>query len=126
VDFGNVQIREYTQVIGDHPSCSSGCPLSLGWDYIQTEPESLQDYEQHKKEQQQQQQQDQQQQQEQQQDRKKRLDELRLSDEERHERLVANEVSETEIRRVMRRLHRERECSVRCHLKTKAQFFCEY
>jgi hypothetical protein len=26
----------------------------------------------------------------------------------------------------MRRLHRERECSVRCHLKTKAQFFCEY
>lgn len=104
VDFGMVQVRTYEQVIGDHPQCSSGCPLSLGWDYTQEEPQSVVEYEQHR-------------------ERERSLDDLLLSDEQRHDRLVANEVPEIEIRRCLRRLHRERECSVRCQTKAKAEFF---
>lgn len=33
VKFANILIREYDIVIGDHPCCTLGCPLSLGWDY---------------------------------------------------------------------------------------------
>ena len=106
VGFGNVEVRQYEQVIGDHPHCSSGCPLSLGWDYQDGEPETLTDYETNK-------------------DHVRTLDELRLSDEERRERLLANAVTDIEIRQGLRRLHRERECSKRCHMKAKAQFFCE-
>ena len=103
VGFGNVQVRQYEQVIGDHPHCSSGCPLTLGWAYVQDEPESIADFESHKN--------------------VRTHDELRLSDEERHDRLVAHEVSDLEIRRMLRRLHRERECSIKCQMKAKAQFF---
>jgi len=77
----------------------------LGWDYREEEAESLGDYETNK-------------------DHVRKLDELRLSDEERRERLLANEVTDAEIHRCLRRLHRERECSKRCHLEAKAQFFC--
>uniref|UniRef100_A0A6S8PQS7 Uncharacterized protein n=1 Tax=Amphora coffeiformis TaxID=265554 RepID=A0A6S8PQS7_9STRA len=105
VGFGNVEVRQYEQVIGDHPHCHSGCPLALGWDYREEEPEPLCDYENNK-------------------DQVRKFDELRLSDEERRGRLLANEVPDAEIRRCLRRLHRERECSKRCHLKAKAQFFC--
>jgi hypothetical protein len=34
VHFKLVQIRFYEQVIGDNPSCSSGAPISLGWNYV--------------------------------------------------------------------------------------------
>lgn len=104
VGFGNVQVRLYEEVIGDHPHCSSGCPLSLGWNYVQQEPESITDYEDHK-------------------EHTRKQDELRLSDQERHDRLMAMQVSDMEIRRSLRRLHRERECSVKCQMKAKAQFF---
>merc|ERR1712032_778697 len=33
VNFSNILIREYDIVIGDHPCCTMGCPLSLGWEY---------------------------------------------------------------------------------------------
>lgn len=33
VCFKNVEIREYCITIGDNPSCTSGCPISLGWEY---------------------------------------------------------------------------------------------
>ena len=107
VGFDKVEIRQYEQVIGDHPHCSSGCPLSLGWDYVQEESESVSDYEENK----------------QQHGHIRKAEELRLSDQERHDRLLANEVSDTEIRRSLRRLHRERECSLKCQMKAKAQFF---
>ena len=31
VTFTSVQIREYSTILGDHPCCPSGPPLSLGW-----------------------------------------------------------------------------------------------
>lgn len=33
VHFGTSSIRTYPQVLGEHPYCSMGCPLELGWDY---------------------------------------------------------------------------------------------
>lgn len=46
VQFKHVTIREYTQVIGDNPSCSIGAPVSLGWDYIMMiDKYNLNDYE---------------------------------------------------------------------------------
>ena len=33
VAFGNVQVREYRVVLGDHPCCTDGFPLTLDWAY---------------------------------------------------------------------------------------------
>jgi hypothetical protein len=41
VTFGDCHVRSYAQVLGDHPYCSMGCPLSLGWDYQQEPPSSI-------------------------------------------------------------------------------------
>ena len=32
VSFAKINIREHSQVLGDHPSCSRGPPVSLGWE----------------------------------------------------------------------------------------------
>ena len=44
VRFGECAVRSYAQVLGDHPSCSLGCPLELGWDYQQFEAISVDDH----------------------------------------------------------------------------------
>jgi hypothetical protein len=44
VRFGECAVRRYGQVLGDHPSCSLGCPLELGWDYQQLEAVCVDDY----------------------------------------------------------------------------------
>jgi len=31
VSFESLHIREYNRTIGDNPSCSGGCPISIGW-----------------------------------------------------------------------------------------------
>lgn len=31
--FGNIEIRQYTRVLGDNPACPAGPPISLGWKY---------------------------------------------------------------------------------------------
>jgi hypothetical protein len=40
-----VQIREYARCLGDNPSCSSGPPVSIGWDYSDNTVVSLDKYE---------------------------------------------------------------------------------
>ena len=34
VGFSTIEVRQYSQVCGDNPSCSEGVPISIGWDYI--------------------------------------------------------------------------------------------
>ena len=45
VGFGNVQVRHYNIVIGDHPLCTEGLPLSLGWNYTSDDDLTLDEYE---------------------------------------------------------------------------------
>lgn len=45
VSFGNCEVRTYTQVLGDHPCCSEGCPIQLGWSYTREESMKVDDYE---------------------------------------------------------------------------------
>jgi hypothetical protein len=33
VSFKSTTIRGYDRIIGDNPSCSGGCPISIGWNY---------------------------------------------------------------------------------------------
>ena len=45
VRFGGCLVRSYSQVLGDHPCCSTGCPLSLGWEYEESPEIKVEEYE---------------------------------------------------------------------------------
>lgn len=50
VSFSNLlEIREHEIIIGDHPCCSDGMPLALGWDHSETELVDIDIYGQRKK-----------------------------------------------------------------------------
>ncbi|KAL7527757.1 hypothetical protein ACHAXR_002118 [Thalassiosira sp. AJA248-18] len=38
VRFGTVTIRDYDMILGDHPCCSCGPPVTIDWTYRQNEP----------------------------------------------------------------------------------------
>lgn len=46
VSFSNLEIREYNVALSDHPDCSHGPPIQLGWEYCEQEPVSVDAYEQ--------------------------------------------------------------------------------
>jgi hypothetical protein len=97
VAFSHVEVRQYEQVVGDHPCCRTGCPLTLGWHYrVDARGEGV---------------------------RERHFPALRLSDEARHDRLLAHGVPEGEMRSSLRRLHRVRTRQDLCHGPAKAQFF---
>mmetsp|Transcript_7388 Transcript_7388/g.18064 ORF Transcript_7388/g.18064 Transcript_7388/m.18064 type:complete len:346 (-) Transcript_7388:34-1071(-) len=45
VSFGTCEVRIYAQVLGDHPCCSQGCPIQLGWNYKTEESFEMDEYE---------------------------------------------------------------------------------
>ena len=45
VSFTDISVREYDVELSDHPSCSYGPGLGLGWDYQEREPTTVEDYE---------------------------------------------------------------------------------
>ena len=45
VTFGVINIREYNQVVGDHPDVTSGPPVALGWDFAEKLSLSVDSYE---------------------------------------------------------------------------------
>jgi len=47
VRFANVHVRDYGMILGDHPSCSYGPPVTLDWDYLEYEPLEINEYEYH-------------------------------------------------------------------------------
>mmetsp|Transcript_35164 Transcript_35164/g.51646 ORF Transcript_35164/g.51646 Transcript_35164/m.51646 type:complete len:274 (-) Transcript_35164:42-863(-) len=48
VGFAHIHIREYNQVLSDHPCCRSGPPISLGWDHVELKSVSMDHYEEHR------------------------------------------------------------------------------
>ena len=48
VSFGKLETREFSIALSDHPSCSYGPPISLGWDFRDKESMELEHYEQHR------------------------------------------------------------------------------
>lgn len=105
VSFCNVEIRNHCIVIGDHPCCTMGCPLTLGWDYTDAATVTLETYEATRA------------------PRRTRAA-LRTSQEERRT-MLADEHSDGEIRRAQRKLHRERSCSARLCERMTESFFAE-
>ena len=45
VSFGKLQSREYSIALSDHPSCSYGPPVALGWEYTEQKAVPLEEYE---------------------------------------------------------------------------------
>lgn len=45
VTFSSITLRTYDIVLGDHPNCKFGAPISLGWDYHQCDIISVNSYE---------------------------------------------------------------------------------
>lgn len=48
VSFTNLEIREYTIALSDHPGCSYGPPIQLGWDYQDRQSVEVDEYEKHR------------------------------------------------------------------------------
>eukprot|EP00567_Pseudictyota_dubia_P016318 CAMPEP_0197442954 /NCGR_PEP_ID=MMETSP1175-20131217/8839_1 /TAXON_ID=1003142 /ORGANISM="Triceratium dubium, Strain CCMP147" /LENGTH=310 /DNA_ID=CAMNT_0042973523 /DNA_START=268 /DNA_END=1200 /DNA_ORIENTATION=- len=47
VSFDKVVVRDYGMILGDHPSCQYGPPVTLEWDYLEYEELSVDEYEYH-------------------------------------------------------------------------------
>jgi len=45
INFKNIEIREYARTVGDNPSCSSGPPISISWEYLPSKVLPLEVYE---------------------------------------------------------------------------------
>ena len=45
VSFDSVHIREYSRCLDVHPATTSGPSLSIGWDFVETQPISVETYE---------------------------------------------------------------------------------
>jgi hypothetical protein len=45
VSFSSLEVREYNIALSDHPSCSYGPPIQLGWDYRQKKAVEVEEYE---------------------------------------------------------------------------------
>lgn len=103
VSFSSLEIREYEVVIGDHPCCSRGVPVSLGWEYHEGGMMNLDDYEEGRS------------------PRRPRCD-LRTSSEERRE-ILTDVASQDDLRRAQRKLHRVRSCSAKLCERANAKFF---
>jgi len=45
VQFTRLHIRTYPCILGNHPCCTSGPPISLGWDHLSHQTVTIDDYE---------------------------------------------------------------------------------
>ena len=102
VAFGDVRTRSYNVVMGDHPCCTMGCALSLGWEHSQAPIVSVDEYEATRSP-------------------RRTRDSLRTTWDER--RTMLADVSDGEVKRAARKLHRERSCQRKNRTRTCAAFF---
>lgn len=103
VGFGNIEVREYNLQLGDHPCCSMGCPIELGWEYMEENVQPLETYEASRCP-------------------RRSRDQLKTTYAERRE-MLCNVVSDTEMKRAERKQYRERNCQRKIRNKTCAAFF---
>ena len=104
VRFGDCEVRAFSQILGDHPCCSLGCPLELGWDYTDEDTVPVDDFQAGRD--------------------PRTARELRLSPEERREvLLLQEEYSDGELRRACRRLSRTKEVAGKAHRRAQREFF---
>jgi hypothetical protein len=89
VRFGCVEVRDYSIVIGDHPYCTMGCPLSLGWEYSEARQITVDEYEA---------------------SRPPRRDRQSLRTTWDERRKMLSDFSDVEVRRAQRRQYRGRSC----------------
>lgn len=101
VSFSSLEVREYVVVVGDHPCCSMGLPLSLGWEFEEADTIPLDRYEATREP-------------------RRSRQELRTTCEERRE-ILSLDLGE--LRRAERQLHRARSCQARLCERMNAQFF---
>ena len=47
VQFSTIEVRDYDMILGDHPCCSYGPPMTIDWDYLEYEPIDVNEYELH-------------------------------------------------------------------------------
>jgi hypothetical protein len=45
VSFGSIQVRSFNRILGDHPEVQFGPPLSLSWEFVDLEAQTLDKYE---------------------------------------------------------------------------------
>jgi hypothetical protein len=45
VSFANVEVRFYNRIVSDHPSCTAGPPIGIGWEYSPGEVYNLAEWE---------------------------------------------------------------------------------
>lgn len=45
ISFGEVQVREYERIVGDHPDTRIGVPLSIGWGFVERKSVPIEKYE---------------------------------------------------------------------------------
>ena len=92
VSFTELHIREHSVILGDHPCCTIGLPVTLDWVVEREVSVDLEDYEATR-------------------ERRRSRTEMRLSLDDRRE--LLSDISDTDLRRVQRKLHRERPCTGR-------------
>ena len=104
VSFTKLEIHSFNVVLADHPYCSQGCSVSLGWDCVQSKSVDLQEYEDQRCP-------------------RRKLSDLRLTAQERHSLLLDESYNATELRRASRKLHRARSCVARIGGRMNQDFF---
>lgn len=106
VSFTSLEIRNYNIVIGDHPCCVMGCPVTLGWDYAPAKRLSVDQYEAGRV------------------GVRRNRSELRLTCDER-QKILQSCTSEVELRKASRKLHRSRSCTDESRIRVQHFFQAE-
>lgn len=100
VGFGSINFRNYAVIMGDHPCCTMGCPLTLDWSFSEGEHVSVDEYENSRSP-------------------RAAKGALRFTWDER--RSILSDVSDCDMRRANRKLQRQQDR--RSHTRICAKFF---
>jgi hypothetical protein len=103
VSFTSVEIREYNVIVGDHPCCASGFPLTLDWEYREVSNIEVDTYEEVRSP-------------------RRHKEDLKISPEERCQ-LLSEDCSADDLRKAQRQLHRARSCSAKLCERVNSKFF---